>query len=114
MAQRNGSYFEDSDHLALFERLDPSSLNITDEQKIRFARAIRILNLKPQFQLSDLQPMIRAKTDDPALWEICYRQIAGYPKPTNRSRVFKTAMLEKYMRAKNKGESHMHASPALC
>jgi hypothetical protein len=66
---------------------------------------MRILGLKPHFHLSELEGLLTpVTTDDEALWAISDRQVAGCPKPSNKTRAEKKQFLQEYMQAKDGGK----------
>jgi hypothetical protein len=77
----NRAFAREDNHLAFYEIFDPSQLNLTEENKFRFTRALIHLDLKPYYQLSELETMIHPSTKDESLWAICHRPIEGCPEP---------------------------------
>jgi hypothetical protein len=101
---RHDLYLQKDDHLAFHQIVDLSKLNITEQQRLLFASALRTLGLKPHFHLSELEALLTPTTDDKALWAFGKYQITGCPKPSNKTRAQKTELLQDYMQAKNRGK----------
>ncbi|KAH7090449.1 hypothetical protein FB567DRAFT_589847 [Paraphoma chrysanthemicola] len=104
-----GPFLPEDNHLAYYKPIDVSAVHLTEGQNIRFARAIRELDLKPHFHLSELEELIKPTNSDKALWNICDRQIAGCPKPSEAKRRDKRKLLREYLNKKHKSASE--ASP---
>jgi hypothetical protein len=56
---------------AFRQTLDLSMLSISEKQRFRFTRAMKELNLKPQYHLSELEPLIVHPIQDENLVDIC-------------------------------------------
>ena len=111
---KNGAFFKDGNHLAFHKTINLSDLSITEEQKLRFSRAMRILELKPYFHITELEDLIKpTNTADKSLWECCHRPLEGCPKPTAEARRVKRKKLEKYLQGKNEGKSALLISVSL-
>jgi len=58
-------------HTAFRQVIDPSTLAISEKQRFRFARALKKLNLKPYYHLSELEPLIVHPIQDEDLACLC-------------------------------------------
>jgi len=99
------TFFKDTNHLASFQVLDLSQLNITEEQRLRFARAMRVLDLKPHYHLTELEELLNPSNTDESFWAMCHLPLTGCPKPGPAKRGEKKKRLAKYLQAKNEGKS---------
>jgi hypothetical protein len=46
-------------------------LSISEEQRLRFPRALKHLDIKPHYRLSDLEPLVVQPIQDKMLADIC-------------------------------------------
>jgi hypothetical protein len=98
-------FLKNDNHLAFHQTLDPAQLILTEKQRLRFARALRILGLQPQYHVSELESSIIPSTkDDAALWAICDKQLPECPAPLQTSEATKQKALRQYVHSKNKGK----------
>lgn len=81
---RNAAYLKNKNHLAFREIIKPTQLSISDQQKLRFAKAMRVLGLHPYYHLTELDALLSPDNDDKALWAFCGKWIKGRPKPTSQ------------------------------
>jgi hypothetical protein len=102
--EEGGSYFKDENHLASYQVADLAQLNITDEQKLRFARAMRVIDIKPHYHVTELEALLDPSNVDKSFWAACNRQLAGCPKPRSSKRSEKKKSLEKYLQKSNEGK----------
>jgi hypothetical protein len=58
-------------HNAFRQTLDPAILSISEKQRFRFSRAMRQLQIKPCFHLSELEPLVVHPIEDELLDDIC-------------------------------------------
>jgi hypothetical protein len=58
-------------HNAFRQTLDPIILSISEKQRFRFSRAMRQLQIKPCFHLSELEPLVVHPIEDELLGDIC-------------------------------------------
>ncbi|KAF2130768.1 hypothetical protein P153DRAFT_395196 [Dothidotthia symphoricarpi CBS 119687] len=98
---KHSSFLKADNHLAFHQVIDPTTLSINEEQNKRFSRALRILDLKPHWQLTELETLIKPPARDNALWEICDFQIENCPEPTKKSRKEKNENLKGYIAVKS-------------
>ncbi|XPS72360.1 hypothetical protein M3J09_004525 [Ascochyta lentis] len=100
--QANGQFLKSGNSLAFYQKLGPTQLEITEEQRTRFARALRVLNLRPHFHLSELERCIDSSTKDARLWEIGDVQIKDCPAPNPKMRLWKKKKkLQQYLQQKD-------------
>ncbi|KAH7399003.1 hypothetical protein DE146DRAFT_514899 [Phaeosphaeria sp. MPI-PUGE-AT-0046c] len=104
---RNGSYLSTDNHLAYQKIIQPYELAITAEQKLRFARAMRVLGVDPYYPITELELIIATDKGDKAFWAICNQQISGRPKISTKSRWKKRKLLNDYLRGRNKELSQL-------
>lgn len=102
-AHTNPHFAERGNHYAFTQTVDPNHLILTRALQVRFRRAMRILDVKPHFQLSELEPSLVPSTMDNDLWEICDRQLQGCPAPTVEDKGAKMAKLSRYLERKSQG-----------
>jgi hypothetical protein len=58
-------------HSAFRQTLDPTILSISENQRLRFSRAMKQLQIKPCFHLSELEPLVIHPIEDELLDGIC-------------------------------------------
>jgi hypothetical protein len=58
------------DHRSFRQVIDPGSLLLSTAERMRFVNAMRLLGLKPCFNLTEIVPLISPTPKDPALIEI--------------------------------------------
>ncbi|KAH3945980.1 hypothetical protein HBH98_108880 [Parastagonospora nodorum] len=58
-------------HTAFRQIIDPSTLIISEQQRFRFTRALKKLNLKPHYHLSEMEPLIVHPIQDENLACLC-------------------------------------------
>ena len=97
-------YLQKENHLAFHQIIDLSKVNITEKQRLLFARALRILGLKPFFHMSELEALLTPTITDEALRAINDGHMAGCPKPPRVTQAKKMELLRDYMQAKNSGK----------
>jgi hypothetical protein len=68
-------------HTAFRQTLDLSMLSISEKQRFRFTRAMKQLNLKPEYHLSELEPLIVHPIQDENLANICSCREFDCPGP---------------------------------
>jgi hypothetical protein len=102
-SQTNDHFLRPDDHLAFHQIIDPTQFGTVDGQKLRFARAMRILGLQPHFHMSEMDRLLTPSNKDKAFWELCEHPIAGCPTPDAIAPYKKGRMREKYLRTKSKG-----------
>ncbi|KAF1851796.1 uncharacterized protein K460DRAFT_41392 [Cucurbitaria berberidis CBS 394.84] len=68
---KNNLFLKPGNHLAFHQVLDPARFNLTEDQRLRFTRAMRTLDLQPYYHLSELETIVTSATQDDALWAIC-------------------------------------------
>jgi hypothetical protein len=104
-AHSNAMFLAGDNHLAFHQIVDPAQLVLTEAQRLRFARALRILGLQPQYHLSEMEASINPSTeDDDVLWAICDMQLPQCPAPLKTSQATKKKALWQYIDSKNKGK----------
>ena len=96
-------FAEDGDRTAFRQIIDPASLTLSANQRLRFARAMRILGLQPHYHLSELQVLISPIKDD-SLLKICACFKKDCPCPKDLSMWDKSNLLDEYLAGKNKGQ----------
>lgn len=99
----NRQFLHSDNHLAFYQSIDVANLRIDEEQRLRFARALRILDIQPHFNLSELESLITPSNKDESVWRICDNQLAGCPKPSTDSLQIKMEKLKQYLEAKDQG-----------
>lgn len=102
-AHRNHAFLKGDCHLAFNQRIDISSLGISEQQKEAFARILRILDMRPSFHLNELESSLVPSTNDSALWNICDAQLEGCPEVSPVSLEKKKSRLKRYLERKNNG-----------
>lgn len=103
-AGKHKHFLNVDNHLAFCQIIDLSELGITEKEKLRFARIMRILDLKPAFHITELETLIDPSTQDSELWEICNAQLKDCPRPTYASTETKKILLMKYLEKKGRGK----------
>jgi hypothetical protein len=58
-------------HTAFRRTLDPAILSISEKQQFRFSRAMKHLQIKPCFHLSELESLVIHPIEDELLADIC-------------------------------------------
>lgn len=97
-------FFSKSNHLALYQGIGSSQLSITEDQKLRFTRAMRALDLKPHYHLTEMETMLGPSNNDELFWAMCRRPIPGCcKKPGPDKPSAKRRKFEKYLEGKNEG-----------
>tara|TARA_R110002003_G_scaffold9_10_gene436 strand:- start:5032 stop:5430 length:399 start_codon:yes stop_codon:yes gene_type:complete len=91
------------DHSAFQQVIEPSQLSLTEEQRQRFARAMKRLNVKPRYQLRDLEPHVIHPIEDDDLANLCSCHAADCPACDIKS-WDKPFNIEEVLHAKSKGE----------
>lgn len=110
---RNDVYLAANHHMAFHQTIDPNDLNISKQQKLCFARAMRVLGLQPFYHLTELETLITANSEDEALCAIGHGPLRGRPKPTQEKPAMKRKLLSKYLQAKSQGLRHHHTSSCV-
>lgn len=82
--------------------IDPSTLHLSETQQLQFARAMRVLGLKPYYSITDLQKDISPAIKDDFLMDIC--ACDKCPRGQQISTSTKIHELRKYLAKKNKGK----------
>ncbi|KAF2872997.1 hypothetical protein BDV95DRAFT_617753 [Massariosphaeria phaeospora] len=96
------------DHNAYRRVIAPSSLDLSERQRSRFARAMRILDLKPHYHLSELEPHVQQPIKDTVLLDMCSCKLNACPSkdcgtsPTDASIQAQARKLNQYISRKNK------------
>jgi hypothetical protein len=103
-AEQTGVFLKSDNHLAFHQIIDPTLLILTEKQRLRFARALRILGLKPHYHLSELEANINPSTQDDAFWAICHQQLERCPAPLQTTEGTKKHALQEYIHSRNKGK----------
>lgn len=101
---RNNVYLGGDNHLAYQKVVQLHELAITEKQKLRFARAMRVLGLKPYYQITELEATIATNEDDKDFWAICDQQLSDRPKVSTKPSWRKRKLLTDYIRGKNNGQ----------
>jgi hypothetical protein len=101
-------------HAGFREVIDYSTLALSGNQRQRFVKAMKALNLIPFYHLTELESMISPVSNDATFWEICSckegngwrqsRKLPGCPEPTPFSLEDKAEKLEQYLDGKNQGQ----------
>jgi hypothetical protein len=100
----NQSYLPEGNHLGFRQTIHPSTLNLSEEQRQRFVKAMRVLALSPYYHLTELASLLSPMNNDASLWEICDYQLKDYPAPARIPQSEKEKKLKPYMKAKNRGQ----------
>jgi hypothetical protein len=59
------------DHTAFQQIIDPSLLTLSESHRLRFRKAMRVLDISPHYYLSELEPHVKHPIKDKALAEVC-------------------------------------------
>jgi hypothetical protein len=114
-AHSNAMFLGNNNHLAFHQTVDPAQFILTEKQRLRFARALRILGLQPEYHLSELETNIDpSNQEDDALWAICDAQLAKCPAPLKTSKSTKKKALQQHVHSKNKGKLHIPSFAITC
>lgn len=103
ISEYDGLFFDPEDHSAFQQVIEPSQLSLTEEQRQRFARAMKRLNVKPRYQLRDLEPHVIHPIEDDDLANLCSCHAADCPACDIKS-WDKPFNIEEVLHAKSKGE----------
>ncbi|KAF1929441.1 uncharacterized protein M421DRAFT_4579 [Didymella exigua CBS 183.55] len=101
-AHQNRAFLKSDSRLAFHQKIDRTSLDLSDEQTSRFARALRILDIQPSFHLTELEPSLDPSSKDGILSKISDKQLSGCPQVSTSSSTKKKLALKRYLDQKNK------------
>lgn len=93
--------------------MDADHLGITELQKLRFPRAMRLLGIQPHYHLTELASIASRDKDRKAFWAAYEQQLAGITKKSHLKKK-KKELLDQYLRAKSQGTFLLaHQSPTI-
>lgn len=90
-------------HKTLQQVVDPLSLVLSQKTRIQFLRAMRFLDIQPQYHLTRIEPPI-SQVQDTRLVEICSCKHKECPCTTDLSIEEKTKKLKEYLVYKTQGQ----------
>lgn len=95
------------DDISFRQTIMPSSVVLSENQRLQFARAMRILDLRPHFHLTEMENTITPAIEDNDLLGVCAccRGICPCDKNVNLGE--KNLRLEQYLAKKNNGKWHL-------
>jgi hypothetical protein len=96
------------DHRAFQQIIDPSLLTLSESHRLRFRKAMRVLDISPHYHLSELEPHVKHPMKDKALCDMC--SCCGddcQPKHCMDVQE-KVDSIDKYLEGKSKGELHRY------
>jgi hypothetical protein len=100
---QNNAFLKPDNHFAFQQVIDPTQIGISEQQKLRYARALRILGLQPHFHISELDALLTPDNKDAAFWTICHRQVDDCPKISNKPARVKRKLFREYLRTMTQG-----------
>ncbi|KAF2130769.1 hypothetical protein P153DRAFT_395197 [Dothidotthia symphoricarpi CBS 119687] len=102
-APQNKLFHEYGDHMSFQETIDPSQLILSENDRLRFAKAMRLLGIRTCYHLSELAPHVVHPIEDEWLSDLCacgksesicpHSDVKSYDKPY---------CLEEYLKSKSK------------
>ena len=106
--RNNPNFAKDDSNTTFWEVIDPVALQLTEDQRLRFAKAMTVLDLKPHFPMTQLEPLIDPALGDQALSALAKTKLPIRPAKVNdpaRLEWLKTMerILEEVLKGKSKG-----------
>jgi hypothetical protein len=99
-------FADPDDYITFRQTIMPSSVDLSKKQRLQFARAMRILALRPYFHLTEMQKVITPAIRDSDLLEICACSSPTCSCDKNLNLCEKILRLERYLAKKNTGKWH--------
>jgi hypothetical protein len=106
-AYAHQQFADPNDDISFRQTVMPSSVVLSKKQQLQFARAMRILDLRPHFHLTDMEKVMTPAIKDGDLLGICAcsRQICPCDKKVNLDE--KILRLGQYLTNKNSGKCYL-------
>lgn len=92
------------DHTAFCQVVDPSRLLLSENERLRFPKAMRCLGLDPCYHLSELEPHVIHPIQDELLMDICSCHKLDCPASPVHDPMDKAYFVASYLENKSKGE----------
>jgi hypothetical protein len=94
------------DHRAFQQIIDPSLLTLTESHRLRFKKAMRVLDILPCYHLSELEAHVKHPIRDKALSRLCSCSEDGCEPAHYMDEQEKADSFDRYLDDKSKGELH--------
>jgi hypothetical protein len=105
----NSLYAPRDDHRSFRQTINPSSLVLSEAQRLQFAKAMRTLMLKPSFHHSQMETLL-----SPAYQKTTLEEIADPHVREGEGKIPTPEYLHRYYKAKNEGKIHLHCATCFC
>jgi hypothetical protein len=103
--EKHQQFGQQGDHKAFQQVIDPSLLALSENQRLRFKKAMRMLGISPHYHLSELEPHVQHPIEDEDLADLCMCSKSDCDTSPDIHPWDKAYHVECYLEEKSKGRS---------